>query len=73
MTKKKTKKSVKKLTVKPTTYTVYDGKSGKTFATLDEAKAYEADYRKKTGNFVSIEKTTKKPTYKFVNFKAKIK
>lgn len=51
------------------TFTVWDSKNGKTFATETEAKNYEKAYRKKTGNFVSITQGTKKVTHTFSNKK----
>lgn len=47
------------------TYTVWDSKTGKTFATLKEAKGYEASYRKQTGIFLSITEGYKKATHSF--------
>ena len=45
------------------TFTVMDSKQGKTFATLDEATAYEREHRKKTGAFVGIVAGTKSVTH----------
>jgi ribosomal protein S17 len=79
MTKQKNSgTSTKTKTTKPeksgkTSYTVYDSKHGKTFSTLAEAKAYEKEYRARTGEFVSIVETKKKPTHKLVSFAAKNK
>ena len=47
------------------TYTVWDSKTGKTFATLKEAKGYEQSYRKQTGTFLSITEGSKKVTHSF--------
>lgn len=69
-------KSVKPKKDKPakaTTYTVMDSRKGKTFGTLKEAKAYEAEQRKKTGDFCEIREGTKKPTHRVVSFTAKNK
>lgn len=49
------------------TYTVWDSKTGKTFATLNEAKNYELSYRKQTGTFLSITEGTKKVTHLFTS------
>ena len=51
--------------VNQSTYTVWDSKKGKTFATLNEANAYERAYRKRTGEFVSITKGERKVTHKY--------
>ncbi len=45
------------------TFTVYDSPKGKTFATLEEANAYEREHRKKTGVFVGIIAGTKPVTH----------
>ncbi len=45
------------------TFTVMDSKQGKTFATLEEATAYEREHRKKTGAFVGIIAGTKLVTH----------
>lgn len=45
------------------TFTVMDSKQGKTFATLEEATAYEREHRKKTGAFVGIVAGTKSVTH----------
>lgn len=50
---------------KPQTYTVFDTRTGKTFATKAEAEAYEKDFRKKTGIFVSVESTHRKVTHTY--------
>ena len=47
------------------TFTVWDSKNGKTFATVTEARNYEKEYRKKTGIFVAITEGTKKVTHTF--------
>ncbi len=75
--KQKSKPEVKKKAkVEPVkssmTYTVTVGRKGKTFATKHEAKAYEAEQRKKTGKAASIVVGTKKPTHKVVNFISKL-
>ena len=46
-------------------FTVFDTCRGKTFATEAEAKAYEREYRKRTGIFVSVERTQRKVTHKY--------
>lgn len=45
------------------TFTVMDSKQGKTFATLEEATAYEREHHKKTGAFVGIIAGTKLVTH----------
>ena len=45
------------------TFTVMDSKRGKTFATLEEADAYEREHRKRTGEFVGIIAGTKPVTH----------
>ncbi len=45
------------------TFTVMDSKQGKTFATVEEATAYEREHRKKTGAFVGIIAGTKLVTH----------
>lgn len=45
------------------TYTVWDSKNGKTFATLSEAEEYELFYRKRTGEFLCITEGGKKVTH----------
>ena len=47
------------------TYTVMDSKRGKTFATLDEANAYEREHRKRTGEFVAVVAGTKAVTHTY--------
>lgn len=47
------------------TYTVWDTKSGKTFATEAEALGYESAFRKRTGRFVSVTAGTKKVTHTY--------
>ena len=47
------------------TYTVMDSKRGKTFATLDEANAYEREHRKRTGEFVAVVAGTKSVTHTY--------
>lgn len=56
-----TKKSKPKK--KTESYTVFDGARGKTFRTLGEARAYANSYQRKTGEFVSVEKTGRKVTH----------
>lgn len=48
---------------KTESYTVFDGARGKTFKTLGEARAYANSYQRKTGEFVSVEKTGRKVTH----------
>lgn len=48
-----------------TTFTVMDSKKGKTFATLDEASAYEREHRKRTGEFVAVVAGTKAVTHTY--------
>lgn len=53
---------------KPTdapTYTVWDGKRGKTFATAGEASGYAEEYRKKTGEILTITQTKRKATHEY--------
>ena len=47
------------------TYTVMDSQRGKTFATLDEANAYEREHRKRTGEFVAVVAGTKSVTHTY--------
>ena len=47
------------------TYTVMDSQRGKTFATLDEANAYEREHRKRTGEFVAVVAGTKTVTHTY--------
>lgn len=47
------------------TFTVWDSKKGKTFATMEEAKAYESAHRKRTGIFASITETTRSVTHTY--------
>lgn len=71
---------------KKKTFTVMDSKKGKTFATLEEANAYEREHRKRTGEFVAVvagtktvthtygvQATPKKPTAKKLTAKPKTK
>ena len=53
------------VTEKPTTWKVFDTRRGKTFATEKEATAYEREFRKKTGIFVSVERTKRKVTHTY--------
>ena len=53
---------------KPTTsstYTVWDSKRGKTFATDGEASAYAEEHRKKTGEILTITQTKRKATHEY--------
>ena len=50
---------------KKKTFTVMDSKRGKTFATLDEANAYEREHRKRTGEFVAVVEGTKAVTHTY--------
>ena len=50
---------------KKQTFTVMDSKRGKTFATLDEANAYEREHRKRTGEFVAVVEGTKAVTHTY--------
>lgn len=54
----------KKPTAAPT-YTVWDGKRGKTFATAGEASGYAEEYRKKTGEILTITQTKRKATHEY--------
>ncbi len=58
---------------KRTTFTVMDGQRGKTFATMKEAQAYEADMRARTGVFCEIRKGNKKISHRVVSFTARNK
>ena len=51
---------------KKKTFTVMDSKKGKTFATLEEANAYEREHRKRTGEFVVVVAGTKTVTHTYV-------
>ena len=50
---------------KKKTFTVMDSKRGKTFATLEEANAYEREHRKRTGEFVAVVAGTKTVTHTY--------
>ncbi len=53
---------------KPTdapTYTVWDSKRGKTFATVGEASAYAEEHRKKTGEILTVTQTKRKATHEY--------
>lgn len=52
---------------KKKTYTVHDSKRGHTFATLDEAGAYERDQRKRTGVFCAVTEGTRAVTHTYKN------
>lgn len=56
---------------KRTTFTVMDGQRGKTFATMREAQAYEADVRARTGAFCEIRKGNRKISHRIVSFTAR--
>ena len=47
------------------TYTVWDSKTGKTFATSDEAIAYANERLRKTGEILAITQTNRKATHKY--------
>lgn len=47
------------------TYTVWDSKRGKTFATAWEASACVEDHRKKTGEILTITQTKRKATHEY--------
>ena len=49
------------------TYTVHDTKRGHTFATFEEARAYERDCRKKTGEFFALTEGTRVVTHTYKN------
>ena len=51
------------------TYTVWDTKTGKTFATQGEAIAYANEKRRKTGEILSVTQTKRKVTHTFVGGK----
>ena len=54
----------KKPTTSPT-YTVWDSKRGKTFATVGEASAYAEEHRRKTGEILTITQTKRKATHEY--------
>ena len=47
------------------TYTVWDSKTGKTFATSDEAIAYANERMRRTGEILAITQTNRKATHKY--------
>ena len=47
------------------TYTVWDSKTGKTFATSDEAIAYANERLRRTGKIFAITQTNRKATHKY--------
>ena len=47
------------------TYTVWDSKRGKTFATAWEASAYVEDHRKRTGEILTVTQTKRKATHEY--------
>ena len=51
------------------TYTVWDTKRGKTFATQGEAIAYADERRRKTGEILSVTQTKRKVTHTFAGGK----
>lgn len=63
MKKFNVKKQVKQ--EKQPTYTVFDNKRGKTFATENEAIGYTEEYRRKTGIFLGVYETKRTVTHIF--------
>lgn len=61
----KPRKTASKRSTSTPTYTVWDSKRGKTFATAGEASAYAEEYRKKTGEILAITQTKRKATHEY--------
>lgn len=57
--------AAKKKPATSSTYTVWDNKRGKTFATVGEASAYAEEHRKKTGEILTITQTKRKATHEY--------